>query len=59
MNSWSYQHFSDGRWFASNGQVDIYAKNLDERNRLIRKYRHFKGIISQQKDGSVKEMALV
>jgi len=58
QKEWSYQRFQDGRFFASNGQVDIYAISLDSRNRLIRKYRHFKGIISQSKDGTVKEMAI-
>jgi hypothetical protein len=50
---WNYHRFEDGRWFAGNGKLRIYAVSCDNLNRLVSKYRHCTGVVSQRKDGSI------
>lgn len=56
MIKWYYHTFANGRQYANNGKLKIYANSCTSRNKLIRKYGHCKGVVSQRSDGSVKEM---
>lgn len=50
---WNTQRLSDGRGYANNGRMVIYASSIPSLYRLIRKYRHSTGVVSQRKDGTV------
>ena len=51
--NWNTHRLSDGRWYANNGRLQIYANSLIRVQKLIRKYRYATGIMSQRITGEV------
>lgn len=50
---WDIIRLLDGRGYATNGSIHIYAPCLHNLYPLIRRYRHSAGTVTQHKDGRV------